>query len=296
MSEVKSRSWKKIGVFYALTLTFSALFEFLDLRSSGNVILITGVMWCPGLAAMATKRLFGESLRELGWSWGSGRWPFWAYVIPVLYALPAYLAIWISGLGGFYNVEFVAKAAKEYGLEPLAAPIALVAYVLLSMTAGFIPKTARALGEEIGWRGLLVPELAKVTGFFGVGLISGLMWAAWHFPMILFGSYNEGTPAWYALICFTVMVVSSGFIAAWLRLRSGSVWPAAIYHGAHNMFVQLIFTPLTTNTGNTAWYIDEFGAGLAITTLIGAVIVWRKRHELPMLQPRLQASAFSLQA
>lgn len=280
MSEEKSRSWKKIVVFYALTLAFSALFEFLALRSTGNVVLITGVMWCPALAAIATKSLFGERLRELGWSWGSGRWQSWAYAIPLLYALPAYLAIWLSGLGGFYNVEFVASAAKEYGLAPLATPVALIGYVLLAMSAGFIPKTARALGEEIGWRGLLVPELAKVTGFFGVGLISGLMWAAWHFPMILFGTYNEGTPAWYALICFTVMVVSSGFIAAWLRLRSGSVWPAAIYHGAHNTFVQLIFTPLTTNTGNTAWYIDEFGAGLALATLIGAVIVWRRRHEL----------------
>ncbi|MGH8123684.1 MAG: lysostaphin resistance A-like protein, partial [Rudaea sp.] len=248
------------------------------------VILITGVMWCPGLAALSTKLLFGESVRDLGWSWGSGRYQVWAYLIPLLYALPVYLIVWSSGLGGFYNVDFVVKAAKEYGLADLPIPLALIGYVLLSMSAGFIPKTARALGEEIGWRGFLVPELAKVTGFTGVGLISGLMWAAWHYPSILFSNYNEGTPAWYALTCFTVMVVSSAYIAAWLRLRSGSVWPAAIYHGAHNMFIQLIFTPLTTNTGNTAWYIDEFGAGLAITSLIGAIIVWRKRHELPQLQ------------
>ncbi len=284
MSATKSRVWKKIVVFYALTLLFSALFQLLDRNAPGNVILITGVMWCPGLAALSTKRLFGESVRELGWAWGSGRYQIWAYLIPLLYALPVYLVVWSSGLGGFYNVDFVVKTAKEYGLSSLPIPAALIGYVLLSMSAGFIPKTARALGEEIGWRGFLVPELAKVTNFTGVGLISGLMWAAWHFPSILFSNYNEGTPAWYALTCFTVMVVSSAYIAAWLRLRSGSVWPAAIYHGAHNMFIQLIFTPLTTNTGNTAWYIDEFGAGLAITSLIGAIIVWRKRHELPQLQ------------
>lgn len=283
MSAAKARVWKKIVVFYALTLLFSALFELLDRRAPGNVILITGVMWCPGLAALLTKRLFGESVRDLGWAWGSGRYQVWAYLIPLLYALPVYLVVWSSGLGGFYDADFVVKAAKEYGLANLPIPAALIGYVLLSMSAGFIPKTARALGEEIGWRGFLVPELAKVTGFAGVGLISGLMWAAWHYPSILFSNYNEGTPAWYALTCFTVMVVSSGFIAAWLRLRSASVWPAAIYHGAHNMFIQLIFTPLTTNTGNTAWYIDEFGAGLAITSLIGAIIVWRRRHELPVL-------------
>jgi uncharacterized protein len=127
-----------------------------------------------------------------------------------------------------------------------------------------------------------VPHLAKVTGFAGVGLISGLMWAAWHYPSMLLGEYGPGgTPDWYKFICFTVMTTSLGFIAAWLRLRSGSVWPAALLHGVHNTIVQSIFTPLTTNTGHTDWYIDEFGAALAVTTLIGAIIAWRKRAELP---------------
>jgi hypothetical protein len=47
------------------------------------------------------------------------------------------------------------------------------------------------------------------------------------------------------------------------------------------MLVQLIFTPLTTDTGHTAYIIDEFGAGLAIASVITAIIVWRKRGELP---------------
>jgi uncharacterized protein len=284
VSEARARTWKKIITFYALTLLFSAFFQLLDRNASGNITLITGMMWSPGLSAILTKVLFRESVRELGWHWGSGRYQIWAYVIPLLYALPVYLVVWLSGLGGFFDADFAAKMAKEYGFAALPIPVALIGYVVLTMSVGLIPKTARALGEEIGWRGFLVPELAKVTSFTGVGLISGLMWAAWHYPSILFSNYNEGTPAWYALTCFTVMVVSCGFIAAWLRLRSGSVWPAAIYHGAHNMFIQLIFTPLTANTGNTAWYIDEFGAGLAITSLIGAIIVWRKRDELPQIR------------
>ncbi|OAI43149.1 hypothetical protein AYO41_02835 [Verrucomicrobia bacterium SCGC AG-212-E04] len=76
------------------------------------------------------------------------------------------------------------------------------------------------------------------------------------------------------------MVVANSFIAAWFRLRSGSVWPAVILHGSHNMFIQLILTPLTTDTGRTAYLIDEFGAGLAITNVIGAILVWRRRGEL----------------
>jgi uncharacterized protein len=118
--------------------------------------------------------------------------------------------------------------------------------------------------------------LAKVVSFPLVGLISGLMWAVWHFPSILFSTYNAGTPSWFALSCFTVMIVSTGFIYAWLRLRSGSLWPAALIHGSHNMFVQLIFTPLTANTGHTPFIIDEFGFGMALTGFLVALVLCLK--------------------
>jgi uncharacterized protein len=49
----------------------------------------------------------------------------------------------------------------------------------------------------------------------------------------------------------------------------------------HNTIVQSIFTPLTTDTGHTDWYIGEFAAVLAITTAIGAIVVWLKRLDLP---------------
>lgn len=280
MTETKSRTWTKIAFFYVLTLLLSAAFQLLDRTAPGNITIITGVMWCPALAAMATKLAFGESIRDLGWGWGSGRYALWAYAIPLCYTLPVYLLVWLTGLGGFYDVAFMEKTAKAYGLADLSLWLALIAYVLITMTAGFVPKTGRALGEEIGWRGFLVPELAKVAGFAGVGLISGLMWAAWHFPSILLSNYNAGTESWYALTCFTVMVVAQSFIFAWLRLRSHSVWPAAFLHGSHNMFVQLIFTPLTVNTGPTPYLVDEFGAGLAIACVIGAAVVWHMRAQL----------------
>jgi membrane protease YdiL (CAAX protease family) len=104
------------------------------------------------------------------------------------------------------------------------------------------------------------------------------MWAAWHYPILLFGDYNAGTPAWYGLSCFTVMVVASSFIAAWLRLRSGSLWTAAIFHASHNLFIQGVFTPLTVDTGATKYVIDEFGIGLAVTTVLTAFLV-RSRRE-----------------
>ena len=74
-----------------------------------------------------------------------------------------------------------------------------------------------------------------------------------------------------------------------LHRRVASPAVAERLAGGHNLFIQLILTPLTLDTGRTAYLIDEFGAGLAIANLIGAIIVWRKRDELgplPLEQPR----------
>jgi membrane protease YdiL (CAAX protease family) len=145
---------------------------------------------------------------------------------------------------------------------------------------GFVGSLARALGEEIGWRGFLVPELYKTVGFTGTAFISGIVWSLWHFPVLIFADYNAGTATWYALLCFTVMVIAISFVFAWLRLKSGSLWTAAMLHASHNLYVQAIFTPLTRNVGKTAWFIDEFGAVLPLVAVCFAIYFWSRRGEL----------------
>lgn len=274
--EPASRTWKKIIVFYLVTLAFSTIFYVFILSTSlrgGGLYYVTGLMWCPAFAAFATKALFRESIRDLGWQWGKSRYQLLSYVIPIAYALPVYSVVWLTSLGGFYNADFVTRTAATFGWTGLSPVLVIAGYIALTALIGIIISLSRALGEEIGWRGFLVPELIKVTSFRGTALFSGLMWAAWHYPILLFGDYNAGTPAWYGLSCFTVMVVASSFIAAWLRLRSGSLWTAAILHASHNLFIQGVFTPLTVDTGVTKYVIDEFGIGLAVTTVLAAIIV-----------------------
>jgi membrane protease YdiL (CAAX protease family) len=284
MEDSKARAWKKIGLFYGLTMLFSGIFDGFVLHAgkmdAGNLLYVTGSMWSPALAAFATKAIFGESIRDLPWRWGAVRYPWLGYLIPIAYTLPVYLIVWLGGLGGFAGADFVRRTAEQFGWSNFPSGLTLALFVLLTSTLGLVGKTSRALGEEIGWRGFLVPELAKVVGFFGVGTISGLMWAVYHFPVLLFADYNAGTPAWYGLTCFTLMVIADSFILAWLTLRSGSLWPAAILHGSHNLFIQSICTPLTRDTGSTNYIIDEFGIGLVVTTTIAAIVLWRKRMQL----------------
>jgi len=100
------------------------------------------------------------------------------------------------------------------------------------------------------------------------------------YPLLIWSDYNSGTPTWYSLTCFTVMVISVSFIFAWMRLKSGSLWTGALLHASHNLYVQGIFTPLTRDTGKTAWFIDEFGAVLPLVALGFGIYFWSRRNEL----------------
>jgi membrane protease YdiL (CAAX protease family) len=264
-----------------LTVVVSSPLWWLIVRGS-TLWLFALLMWSPAAAAAITQLAFRDRLRELGLSFGSARLLLVGYALPFLYAAPVYIVVWAITQPGFGEAPLVKLAVARF--PELSTSNAVAAFVLLMVTVGFLAKAARALGEEIGWRGFLVPELAKVTTFTGIGGISGLMWALWHYPLIVFGGYHSNAPVWYALLCFTVMIVAWSYIAAWLRLRSGSTWPATVLHASHNALIQLVLNPLTVGSNATGYLIDEFGAGVALGTACVAAILWARRDSLPAIR------------
>ena len=276
-------SRQPVLTYLLLVLALSAVFYFLVLKAhtlgAAGGLYVLGIMWCPALAAMATLKLAGRQLSELGWVWPAARYAVLSWALPLLYAFLAYVIVWSSGLGAFPNRPFMDQLATRMGL-PISPVAATVLYFVLAGSFGLARGLASALGEEIGWRGFLVPELFKKFGFTATALLSGLVWSCWHYPLLIWGDYNSGTPTWYGLTCFTVMVVSLSFVFAWLRLKSGSLWTGALLHASHNLYIQAIFTPLTRDTGKTAWYIDEFGAVLPLVVLGFALYTWSRRREI----------------
>jgi len=168
-------------------------------------------------------------------------------------------------------------------MAAFAKRFVILFYVVFTGIFGMAINSAAALGEEIGWRGFLTPELSKITSYTNTSLITGFTWAIWHFPILIFADYNSGTPVWYGLTCFTVMVVSSCFIYTWFRLKSNSLWTGVILHASHNLFIQSIFTPLTSDTGHTKYFIDEFGVLLPIVSVIAGIYFWTRQRELTKL-------------
>lgn len=273
----------QVVTYLLLVFAFSSVFYFLILRAhtlgAAAGLYVTGIMWCPALAAIATLRLNHRDLRELGWKWPQSPYALQSWFIPLLYATIAYAIVWIAGFGGFPNHDFMNQLVTRMGLR-VSPQLSTILYILLGGSFGLSRSLATALGEEIGWRGFLVPELFKTTSFTATALISGVVWACWHYPILIWGDYNSGTPTWYGLTCFTVLVWSISFVFAWMRLKSGSLWTGALLHASHNLYIQGIFTPLTHNTGKTAWYIDEFGAVVPLVAVVFAIYFWSKRKEL----------------
>jgi len=213
-------------LYLLLTLVFSAVVWTLIIWSGhlgmGFGLMVWGIMWCPALAALVTCRLLGRRLRSLAWRWPNDKYIAAAYFVPLAYAAVAYGAVWALRLGG-WNSQFVSLVAQRFGLRGMPAWGSLTLYIFFMATGGMIRSLSTALGEEIGWRGFLVPELAKQMSFTKLSLLSGAIWAVWHSPVLLFADYNAGTNRWYALGCFTVMVVSISFIFAWLTLKVGQL-------------------------------------------------------------------------
>lgn len=156
-------------------------------------------------------------------------------------------------------------------------------------SAGFIPvfciavlfNLFAAAGEEIGWRGLLVPEMARFMGFTKLALISGAIWTVWHFPLIFFSTYNGAGPLWYSLMVFIPSVIGAGVILAWLRLKSGSVFTAILFYGFWNYFIQSFYPALTIQTEASEFMLGEFGWACPVFYIILAFIFWHFRGLLP---------------
>jgi len=262
-----SKDRASLITFLCLTFGVSTIWYTLIVRAgdlgAGGGRFVFLLMWTPGLSALATRLIFQHNVRGEGWGWrkSTTRYAIIAYLLPVAYATVAYGFVWLTKLGAVDLSRF------NYGIARL-----LLVGTALSLLS--------ATGEELGWRGFLVPTLARTMSFTRVSVISGAIWAAWHVPLIVLANYNNGAPAWYSVMCFVVMVVAMGFPFAWLRLRSGSVWPAAILHASRNLFVQAFFDRVTVDTGITKYLTSGFGAALALAIVATAWLFYRQRASL----------------
>lgn len=280
--EVDRQESKNTVILYVLLVTIYTIPWYILVLSTNPVpeyVLL--MMWSPCLAALTTVKLRKLDVNSLGWGWSSNAATCGAYLLPFFYAAIAYILIWLTGLGGL-DSSYVISVKNYLGWKNTPDWLVLLFYVFDLATNGMVRSVSSALGEEIGWRGLMGPVLTDLFGLEKASVLTGIVWAFWHYPILIFGKYNQGTEWWYGSTCFTVTVVSISLVLTWIRLKTGSLWPCAIFHASHNLWIQSFYTPLTRHVGNkTAYAIDEFGFVLPLTILLLAlVIIYLHRKEM----------------
>ena len=264
-----------VAVYLALTFALSSVFWYI-IAVRPPVAVETGLlrhaifllMWCPAVAAIATRLLFQRNLDGFGLGIGELRWWLLAALIPIAYGLVMFGTGWITGIAPFLPD----KATAMLALPALET-------ILVALCSNLISAT----GEELGWRGLLVPELGRFADFTQLAIISAVIWFCWHVPVMIAGGYEGPGGLVYSMVMFFLAMIGGSTLFAWIRLRSGSIWPAAILHGADNYFIQNFFPALTTATVAGGAMLGEFGWFAVLVSIVIGFICWHLRSMLPAM-------------
>ncbi|DAZ92386.1 TPA: hypothetical protein N0F65_003769 [Lagenidium giganteum] len=233
-----------------------------------------------------------------------------SYTIPLLCELAAFSFTAATRMVNPFNRAFVQKLERVFSFNDVEAlDSGLVFYVFYTCILGIFwdplpPKRydfglsmgIRPLGcswfllatlQEIGWSGSLFPALEIVFNHSSIlaSTITGMIWALWHWPMIIVDALDvvpEGSGyavvetrefhLIYVLAAFTLLLVGSRIIMCWIQGNSCYIiWSSVVYHATHKLFIVSVFGQLTAPLYEKASMFSFFSSEASVCLL---VTVW----------------------
>ena len=287
---------KKQFVIY-MTVAFGAawILEIIAsiLSNNGNqmafAIILMIAMFMPFLGVLIAR----IPLKGMGWIphlKGRIRYIFFSLWIPALLSILGGV-LFFAFFPDAFDSEFLTMrsilesndALGQLEAEGLTIPMYLLITAIQSIT--FVPflNMFIALGEEIGWRGTLYPYMKEKLGVTKGRIVSGIIWGAWHWPVMIFAGYEYGKKYIGApvlgLIVFCVFTAMMGIILDYVYEKTETIWLPSLMHGAINAFT--IFGYLTKPE-----YADKAILGPLYNGIIGmipmvivAIIICMKREK-----------------
>lgn len=230
-------SGKSVTAFILLTLAVTWAVEFALVADGMRFDRMTGmnapalwllvVMMIPGTMAVLVSRFvegvpFSAMRETLGLQLGTSTGPYFLTIllIPLVYAV-IYGLTWALGLGVYAPTG---GELDEDTLLKVALPMSIVLGPFINLLFG--------LGEEIGWRGFLLPRLLWL-GKARAYLLLGVIWGLWHAPLVWAGLNYPGAPLdGMAMMC--VLCVAFGFFLNEMTLHYRSSILAGFIHATFN--------------------------------------------------------------
>ncbi|MCR5249550.1 MAG: CPBP family intramembrane metalloprotease [Lachnospiraceae bacterium] len=251
----KSNGWKiykkriSVYVFVTLFLSFVVSIPMVLLKAGEGdlIVMITAVvfMFLPLFSTLITKRVTKDdskipfkmsikgNLKYLAMS---------AFLPGVCIVLGAviYFVCFPDQLD--LNMEYVRNMADAVGQEiavpTITLPVLILIGIVLPLFAPFVlVNHVLAFGEEIGWRGYLLPLLMKVTDQRKAILISGSLWGLAHAFLVAYGvNYSGNYPGkpFSGIVMMIVFATVLGSFLSFVMIKTDSIIPACIAHGAIN--------------------------------------------------------------
>ncbi len=244
------------------------------LGSDVNAQLLTSVMmFIPAVGVVLTRLLTKEGFRNhyLKWTWNKANTKYYlfAWVAPVILTLLGGAIYFLVFLQRFdFDMSYLVAVYAENG--KIVEPSELRTTVLSQMAAAVILapllNCMTCFGEEWGWRGYLLPKMAKKFDLIPMLLINGVIWGLWHAPLTVMG-HNYGTQysgyPYLGIAAMCVFCIVLGILFSYVTMKTGSCIPAIIGHGAANGFASSMVY-FTDNGGNPL-------VGPGITGIIGGL-------------------------
>lgn len=277
-SEEYSKQLARRGlvIFFALLIVLSIPAYWLRIRGITSI----AILFPPAIASIITRLILKEGFRDVSFGFRGRNLRkayLIAYLFPMAVALIAYGLTWVSGLA-----EFDFSLIRSNASIPLPESTFLGFLILLAIvwTVQVAVNMFFVAGEEIGWRGYMLTRLIDSGAPYPL-LIHGLIWSAYHIPLILTGAYSpaSGPSVGLSVVMFTIIATSFSYLLAWLRLDSGIIWPSFLAHATSNALTQTAFNPVTRGNNSMLW-IGESGIVTAVVLLVLIFLVKSKYRHL----------------
>lgn len=238
---------KRLVIFLTLTMVISwsvfMLIPALKLTYGRgiSILILAGAMFIPALCSILTRLItkegFGSMLLRPNFK-GNGRRYIMIYFLPTLMIFLGTVIYFLIFPGQFDKsmpiLKLAAASKHSLGISPKSLfLISIIQIIVIGPIVNIIP----TLGEELGWRGYLLPKLRTLMPDRLALVLTGVIWGLWHAPIIVMGhNYGKsywGYP-WLGILTMVVFCVCLGIFEGYMSIKMKSVIPAAMIHSAVN--------------------------------------------------------------
>ena len=207
---------------------------------------LAAMMFLPAIVAI----ILNKGFKGFGWK---PKFKGCGWLIPVCMFAPGIMVIIGAALfflffpdfldfGGSYMIAQGEQMGVDFASMLAEKGMTMQTYYIITVLAGFFYGPAInmfvALGEEVGWRGFLYPQLNKKFNRVTTWIIGGVIWASFHFPCMAIAGYEYGFDypgfPFVGWIVFTVTCIVLGAFEEMVYHKSKCIWYPALLHGAVN--------------------------------------------------------------